>query len=179
MDMPTLKTTYLPSILLIHTLKIRRELKSTKNEKTSITVEWNDNSDNEKGFIVEVSTDNKTFTEAGRTAANVNTLQINNLAENTLHYFRVQAFGENDVISVYSPVLQTMTTEPFRPDASTVVAPANGGEAKVLDIVLQWKNTTLEYFGKTIYDVYMGTADDDLQLIAGRHYGDIAQSGGT
>lgn len=78
----------------------------------------------------------------------------------------MQAFGENDVISVYSPVLQTMTTEPFRPDASTVVAPANGGEAKVLDIVLQWKNTTLEYFGKTIYDVYMGTADDDLQLIA-------------
>lgn len=141
-------------------------LKATKNEKTAITLEWNDNSDDEKGFIVEVSTDNKNFTEAGRTAANVTTFKVDNLAENTLHYFRVKAYSD-DIESVSSPVLQTMTVdEPFAPNASTVVAPANNGEAKVLDVKLEWKNTTPEYFGATTYSVYLGTDALNLENIA-------------
>ncbi len=146
-------------------IKNPTEIKAIKTEKNAITLTWKDNSDDETGFIVEVSTDNKTFTEAARTRANENTATIENLTENTLHYFRVQAFND-DAVSVYSPVYKTMTSEPFKPEASTIVSPANGSDAKVLDIVLQWKNTTVEYFGKTRYDVWFGEAEDALELAA-------------
>lgn len=148
-------------------LKNPTEVKCVNNEKTALTFEWKDNSDNEKGFIVEISTDNKTFTEAGRTGANETSLKIENLENETVYYCRVRAFGDNDIVSVYSPVAQSKTVDaPFKPEQSTIVAPALGSEAKVLDLVLQWKNSTPEYFGAITYDVYLGLEEADLQLIA-------------
>lgn len=147
-------------------LKNPTTLKCTENAKTSLTIEWDDNSDDEKGFILEVSTDNKTFTEAGRTEANVTKLKVENLAQETLHYFRVKAYKDG-AESVYSPVFKTKTVdEPFAPNASTLVAPAKGSEAKVLDVVLKWANNTEEFFGTTVYDVYLGTDELNLEQIA-------------
>ncbi|MCM1332090.1 MAG: hypothetical protein NC248_05715 [Bacteroides sp.] len=148
-------------------LKNPTEVKCVNNEKTALTFEWKDNSDNEKGFIVEISTDNKNFTEAGRTGANETSLKIENLENETVYYCRVRAFGDNDIVSVYSPVGQSKTVdEPFKPEKSILVAPAEGSDAKVLDVMLQWKNNTPEYFGTTTYDVYLGLEEADLQLIA-------------
>ncbi len=148
-------------------IKNPTELKRTENEKTAISLAWKDNSNNENGFIVEVSTDNNTFTEAGRTAANVTTYKVENLAQETIHYFRVRAFVDDKFVSVYSPVLQTKTVDtPFAPNASTVVSPANNGEAKVLDVKLQWNNDTPDYFGATTYSVYFGTDELNLEEIA-------------
>ncbi len=147
-------------------LKNPTTLKCTSNEKTSLTITWDDNSDNEKGFILEMSTDNKTFTEVGRTGANETTFKVENLAQETIHYFRVKAYSD-DIESVYSPVFYTKTVdEPFVPNASTLVAPANGKEAKVLDIILQWANNTEEFFGTTMYDVYIGADELNLELMA-------------
>lgn len=147
-------------------LKNPTEVKCTSNEKTSLTIEWKNNADNVKGFIVEVSTDNKTFTEAGRTAGDVTTLKVENLAQETVHYFRVKTFTD-EMESVYSPVFFTKTVDaPFKPEKSILVAPVEGSEAKVLDVMLQWKNNTPEYFGATTYDVYLGLEEADLQLIA-------------
>ena len=147
-------------------LKNPTEVKCTSNEKTSLTIEWKNNADNVKGFIVEVSTDNKTFIEAGRTFGDVTTLKVENLAQETVHYFRVKTFTD-EMESVYSPVFFTKTVdEPFKPEKSILVAPVEGGEAKVLDVMLQWKNNTPEYFGTTTYDVYLGLEEADLQLIA-------------
>lgn len=147
-------------------LKNPTTLKCTENAKTSLTIEWDDNSEDEKGFILEVSTDNKTFTEAGRTEANVTKLKVENLAQETIHYFRVKAYKDG-AESVYSPVFKTKTVdEPFAPNASTLVAPAKGSEAKVLDVVLKWVNNTEEFFGTTVYDVYLGTDELNLEQIA-------------
>lgn len=148
-------------------IKNPTEVKCVKNEKTALTFEWKDNSDDEKGFIVEISTDNKNFTEAGRTGANETSLKVENLETETVYYCRVIAFGDNGIVSVYSPVAQSKTVEtPFKPEKSIAVTPTDGGEAKILDLVLQWKNNTPEYFGAITYDVYLGLEEADLQLIA-------------
>lgn len=147
-------------------IKNPTDLKAAKNEKNAITVQWKDNSDDETGFVVEVSADGTSFSEAGRVAADVTSFKVEGLEENKLYYFRAYAIGEGSMRSVESPVLQTMTSEPFDPDKSTLVAPANGSDAKVLDVVLEWKNDTKEYFGKISYDVYIGESADALEIIA-------------
>lgn len=147
-------------------IKNPTDLKSAKNEKNSITLQWKDNSDDETGFVVEFSADGVNFAEAGTAAANETSLKVENLEENKLYYFRVYATGEGSMRSVESPTLQTMTSEPFAPEVSSVVAPANDSEAKVLDVVLQWANDTKEYFGTLSYDVLLGSSPDALELIA-------------
>lgn len=144
-------------------IKNPTELRAVKNEKTSITLQWNDNSDDETGFVVEVSADGNNYSEAARTVTGVTDAVVDNLDENRLYYFRVYATGEGDMRSVDSPVLQTMTSEPFDPDKSTLVSPADGSDVKVLDIALEWKNDTKEYFGKILYNVYLGTDADALE----------------
>lgn len=147
-------------------LKNPTDLKAVRNEKTAITLQWCDNSEDETGFVVEVSADGKDFTEAGRTEANETTFTAGNLDENKLYYFRVYATGADGMRSVESPLCQTMTSEPFDPEKSSVVAPADGSDAKVLDVVLRWKNETKEYFGKTVYTVLMGESADALEILA-------------
>ena len=147
-------------------LKNPTDLRSIKNEKNAITLEWTDNSGEATGFVVEISTDGSTYAEACRTEACETTLKIEGLEENKLYYFRVYALGENGMRSVESPALQTMTSEPFYPNQTTPVAPADGAAEKVLDVVLKWKNDTQEYFGTLTYNVYLGTSADNLEEIA-------------
>lgn len=147
-------------------LKNPTELKAVKNAKDSITIQWNDNSDDETGFVVESSLDGISFAEAGRTAAGETSFEAGGLEENRLYFFRVYALGEGDMRSVNSPVLQTMTSEPFTPDATELVSPADGADEKVLDVVLRWSNGTKEYFGTLTYNVYLGASADALELVA-------------
>lgn len=46
------------------------------------------------------------------------------------------------------------------------MSPAEGSSEKQLDLVLNWKNDTQEYFGKTTYDVFIGTDKNNLEKIA-------------
>ncbi len=147
-------------------MKNPTDLRSVKNEKNSVTLQWTDNSDDEKGFVVESSVNGKDYTEAGTTDAGVTTLKVDNLEENKPYYFRVYAIGDGTMRSVYSPVLQTMTSEPFAPEVSTLVAPKEGAEEKALDVVLKWSNGTKDYFGTIRYNVYLGTSADALEEIA-------------
>ena len=151
-------------------MKNPTDLRAVKNEKNAVTLEWTDNSDDETGFVVEASTDGTAFTEAGRTAAGTTTLKAEGLEENTPYWFRVYAVGEGKMRSVESPVLQTMTSEPFAPEKTAVVAPADGGEELALNVELKWKNDTKEYFGTVRYNVYMGTSADALEEIASDLY---------
>ncbi len=151
-------------------MKNPTDLRAVKNEKNAVTLAWTDNSDDEAGFVVEVSVDGKEYSEAGRTAAGVTTLKVENLEENKPYYFRVYAIGEGNMRSVDSPALQTMTSEPFTPEQSELTAPADGGEAKALDVVLKWSNGTKDYFGTIRYNVYLGTSADALEEIASDLY---------
>ncbi len=147
-------------------MKNPTDLRSVKNEKNAITLQWTDNSDDETGFVVELSTDGKEYNEAGRVAAGETTLKVENLEENKPYYFRVYAIGEDTMRSVESPVLQTMTSEPFAPEQTVLVAPAEGSEEKALDVVLKWNNSTKDYFGTIRYNVYLGKTADTLEEIA-------------
>ncbi len=151
-------------------MKNPTDLRSVKNEKTAITLEWTDNSADEIGFVVEFSADGREYSEAGRTAADVNTFKVENLEENKPYYFRVYAIGEGTMRSVESPVLQSMTSEPFAPESSSIVMPADGSEAKSLDVVLKWSNNTKDYFGIVRYNLYLGKSADALEEIASDLY---------
>lgn len=147
-------------------LKNPTELKAVKNEANAITLEWKNNAAEATGFVVEYSADGTAFQEAGKTAADVITMKVDGLEKDKLYYFRVYALGSDGMRSVESPVMQTMTSEPFSPNKSTVIAPAVGSDAKILDVVLEWANDTRDYFGKITYDVYIGKDASDLELIA-------------
>lgn len=147
-------------------LKNPTELKAVKNEETAITLEWKNNELEATGFVVELSVDGVAFEKVGNTEADVTTLRIENLEKDRLYYFRVYALGKDGMRSVESPVMQTMTSEPFSPNKSTVVTPTDGGEQKVLDVVLEWANDTRDYFGKVSYDVYIGKTVENLEMIA-------------
>lgn len=151
-------------------MKNPTDLRAVRNEKNAVTLEWTDNSDDETGFVVEASTDGQTYTEAGRTGAGVTTLKVEGLEENTPYWMRVYAIGEGTMRSVESPVLQTMTSEPFAPEKTALVAPADGGEELALNVELKWKNDTKEYFGTVRYNIYLGTAPDALEEVAADLY---------
>ncbi|MBR2204385.1 MAG: autotransporter-associated beta strand repeat-containing protein [Prevotella sp.] len=61
---------------------------------TTLTIGWSDFSDNETGFAVELQNGN-TWSEVGRTAANVMTYTIEGLQQATKYNVRVRAVGSN------------------------------------------------------------------------------------
>ncbi|MDO4336182.1 MAG: hypothetical protein Q4C37_10215 [Bacteroidales bacterium] len=147
-------------------IKNPTDLRSVKNEKDAISLEWKDNSDDETGFVVEISPDGSSYSEAGRTQADVCSLKVEGLEENKLYFFRVYALGSDGMRSVESAPMQTMTSEPFLPSLSASPSPAVGSDVKALDVVLGWTNDTKDYFGPVTYSVYIGEDPADLLLIA-------------
>jgi hypothetical protein len=84
-------------------------LRSTAATRNSITLAWNDNSNNETGFRIERSTNGgATWTTAGTVGANVTTYRATGLKRLTTYTFRVAAY--NAVGSSYSNTLTVSTT---------------------------------------------------------------------
>ena len=141
-------------------------LKSSKIEKNAITISWTDNSDNESGFEIEISTDNKNFTKVGEVGTDVTTYTASGLADNTVYYFRVKTVAEG-IEPAVSSVLKSLTIdEPYAPKASTLTSPANGARMRILNAELSWTNNTEDYFGEISYSVYLGTNPENLKEIA-------------
>lgn len=140
-------------------------LKASEINNNSITVTWTDNSDDETGFVVEISEDNSNFTKIGETTADATTFTASGLKDKTVYYIRIKALGDG-IESVYSPTLKIMTDEPYAPKASTLTAPANGSRMRILNAGLSWSNSTEDYFGQITYDVYIGTSATELKKVA-------------
>lgn len=149
-------------------IKSPSDLKATKQEKESIALSWADNADNENGYVVEVSTDNKTFTEAGRVGADVATYTATGLSPETVYYFRVKAYNDEGIESPYSSTLTTETIgDPSAPKLSENPSPSVDAEVGAAnDVVLSWENATKPYYGDISYTVYFGTSSDNLQQVA-------------
>lgn len=92
---------------------------------TTVSLQWQDGSDNETGFKVQRSTNGTFFTTVGTTAADVVTFMATGLAPGTRYYFRVLATndgGDSTPSNVVSP-----TTLPAPPaDPSNLRAAAEG-----------------------------------------------------
>ena len=149
-------------------IKNPSNLKVINQQKESVTFSWTDNADNELGYIIEVSTDNKTFTELQRVEANATTYVANGLTPESEYFFRLRAFGEGGLYSPYSTVLATETIgDPSAPKLSVNPSPAINESVGVAsgDITFTWENSTKDYYGKVIYTVLLGTDANNLKTI--------------
>jgi len=90
----------------------------TANTATSITLVWTDNSTNETGFVLELSTTSTTagFEPLTTTAANITTHEANGLTPNTTYYFRIKAIND---IGESTPLTVTGQTDDVAPEAPT------------------------------------------------------------
>ncbi|MCH5345851.1 MAG: fibronectin type III domain-containing protein [Muribaculaceae bacterium] len=149
-------------------IKIPQNLTAYEQQQNYITVTWTDLAQNEDGFVVEISTDGKNFTEAGRTGRDETSFTAANLKRESPYFFRVYAYNNLGVKSLYSNVLETETLgDATAPDASKLIAPAQGAELGAInEVVLEWSNDTKPYFGEVTYSVYFGTSANDLKALA-------------
>lgn len=150
-------------------LRVPTNLTVTNQETQSISVSWTDNAKDEQGYIIEYSTDNKNFTEAGRVGANTTAFTATNLQKDKTYYFRVKAYGADGLESVYSNVLTTETKgDPAPPKQCTNPSPAEGESVGTASgaLTLTWENATKNYYGTVIYLVYFGTDANNLERIA-------------
>ena len=150
-------------------IKNPSNLTATDQQKETITFTWTDNADNELGYIIEVSTDNKTFTELTRLAANATSYTATGLTPETTYYFRICAYGENDLFSPYAPTLITETIgDPSAPSLSVNPTPAVNASIGVASggVTLSWENATKNYYGTVKYTVYVGLKADRLEAVA-------------
>ena len=149
-------------------LKVPTDLKVTKQQTQSISISWTDNAKDEEGYIIEYSTDNKNFSEAGRVAANSTAYTATGLTKEQAYYFRVKAYGAGGLESLYTSVLSTETIgDPAAPKQCSKPSPAEGEEVGTAsgDVVLSWENSTKDYYGKVNYLIYFGTDKDNLARI--------------
>ena len=142
-------------------------LKVTEQQKTSVALSWTDNADNERGYIVEISTDNKTFTEKARLEANTTSYVAGDLTPETVYYFRVQAYGADNVVSPYATVTTETIGDAQAPKQCVNPSPAVNAEVGVAEggVTLTWDNSTKDYYGTVMYLVYLGKDPEKLTRI--------------
>jgi len=72
-----------------------------------VDLNWDDQSNNESGFIIQVSTDGRNFGEVGRTGPDNGRFRVEGLRANTSYWFRVLSFNEEG--NVVSQVISIRT----------------------------------------------------------------------
>lgn len=150
-------------------IKNPSNLKATDQQKERITIAWTDNADDELGFIIEYSTDNKVFTELARVDANITTYVATSLEAEKTYYFRVRAYGAGDLQSPYTSVLAAETIgDPSAPAVSVSPSPSVNAAVGTAtgEVNFAWTNTTKNYYGTVTYTLLVGQSADNLQPVA-------------
>jgi subtilisin family serine protease len=70
------------------------ELTALAVSSSQIHLSWTDNSNNETGFKIERSTDNRSYTQIATVGAGVTTFSDTGLSRNRRYYYRVRAYNE-------------------------------------------------------------------------------------
>jgi len=83
-------------------------LAAVVQSSSRIDLTWTDNASNETGFVIERSTDGKTFTRIASLGANVRSYSATGLSANKTYYFRVQATNSAGY-SLYSNLVSAKT----------------------------------------------------------------------
>jgi hypothetical protein len=140
----------------------------TGQKKESVSLKWTDNADNETGYIIEYSTDNKTFQELARIEANSTTYVATGLNPETVYYFRIKAYGEDGLVSPYATLTTETLGDPSAPKPCINPSPAVNAEVGVAEggVTLTWENLTKNYDGTVMYLVYFGKDADNLSRVA-------------
>lgn len=122
-------------------------LRLSANSSTTLTVRWDDNSDNESSFEVERSLNGSSWTKTHTLAPNSASLTSSGLTASTLYYIRVRAVN-GDGVSPYSNTISATTAAPpvvnlppTAPDAFAAIA------IGAHSIVLSWDDNSLDESG--------------------------------
>ena len=128
---------------------------------SSLTVNWNDNSDNETNYILERSTDGTNFNTIATLGANIISYNETGLTPNTQYYYRVKAVNTTES-SVYTSVASITTPPiPSAPTKATTPTPTTGNNNVELtsgNLLLKWTGSS----NTTTYSVYLGTDAGNL-----------------
>ncbi len=148
-------------------IKNPSNLKASQQTKESVTLSWTDNADNENGYIIEYSLDNKTFTEKGRVGANVTSYVATGLTAETTYYFRIKAYGDDNLFSPYTAITTETIGDPSAPKPCLNPTPANNAEVGVASesITFSWENSSKNYYGTVSYTVYLGDDASNMNSI--------------
>lgn len=125
-----------------------------------VNLTWNDNSDDEDGFIIERASGGD-FTEIAVLSTNVESYQDTTLSPLTTYTYRVRMF-KGDTRSVYSNYSGTTTLAANgAPAYASQPDPANGSDKVDVTSTLQW----LPGPGTTTHDIYFGKTNPPLFVI--------------
>lgn len=97
-------------------------LRATDVTETELRLEWNDNSDNEIGFRIELREEGGAFEDIGGVSANATGADIEGLVPGTIYTFRVRARNAagnsaySNEVTVSTPGGDGVLTSPFFPD---------------------------------------------------------------
>jgi hypothetical protein len=141
-------------------------IKSTAATTSEINLSWTDNSSDETGFVLEMSTDGSTYTVIETLPANTNTYKKTGLSKETVYYFRVKAIN-TALYSPYSNVISVKTLgDPTVPVACTDPNPNNEGTFGISNVPkFSWSNATNIYGGTIYYTLYFGLSPETMKLV--------------
>lgn len=128
---------------------------------SSLTVNWNDNANNETNYVVERSSDGTNFTVIATVGANITTYNDTGLTPNTQYYYRIKATNATDSSVYTSNASVTTPPVPSPPAKAANPTPANGTNTAELNngnLLLKWTGSP----NTATYAVYFGTDPQNL-----------------
>ncbi len=132
--------------------------KAVSNSQINLT--WNDNSNNELGFEIEISTNRSVFEPLDKTAANVTAYQSTKyLSPNTTYYYRVRAYNSVGESSYSNVASATTLNTPSAPSGLTATA------VSATEIDLSWKDNSNNESGFKI-ERSMNGSNNFIQIAA-------------
>lgn len=140
---PALTDNYRPASGAVPTAP--SNLRSTQTTANSVTLAWNDNSNNETGFLIERQNSDGSWTQIGTAGANATSFPVTGLQSGTTYAFRVRAQNASGP-SAYSNTFSVTTT-------LTAPAAASGLSATALNataVRLTWQDNSSNEVGYRI-----------------------------
>jgi hypothetical protein len=139
------------------------DLKTVGVSNFQINLSWNDNSDNERGFIIEYKkSDEASYNIFGYGSVNVESCIITGLEKNTMYSFLVSAYNSYGTSLTTGPVeASTLNEENTPPEVPYNPEPQDGANGIIESrIYLQWSSGDPDAGDAVSYDLYFGTVSE-------------------
>lgn len=124
-----------------------------------VNLSWFDLNSDERGFVIERSTDSSGFSLLYTTPADTGYFKDESVEPLTIYYYRIRSYSETDESEwVYTPGVKTFAADE-KPGQTVLLAPVNQlTEVPITGVTLEWEggDYTLSYM------VYLGTDRDAL-----------------
>jgi titin len=125
-------------------------LRFTNRTTTRLDLAWNDNSNNESGFLIQSSLTGVTYTNLDTVGANVTGYEVRGLNVGTTYFFQVAAFNAGGTSSFSGATSwQTLPNAPATPAFTSILAGSS------TQININWTNVANE----TGYNLYRSLND--------------------